>query len=623
MNQSSPPKPDAGGRTPTGDDSYQLAVRIAAVAGVFSLIVSALLLYDYSLRRAKDPHEAASFKALKLCLAQQSDNEELRDSVRTLDLELRREYFRQRALASRGAWLLLGGVLIFLTSAKWAATLRRRLPSPHPQATPQDLETQWTRIARWSVAALAVVLVGLALGLSLTSRSGLPEEAAELAALLESPSPGVPNGSNGSNGPEVRPATVPPPPAAEEIEKMWPRFRGPHGSGISASTNVPDSWDDASGKNILWKTPVPLPGMNSPVVWGDRVFLSGATKDLREVYCFDAKTGKIVWQREVPPSPQASQMREPEFTGYAAPTVATDGRFLFAVFVDGELAAFDPSGELLWRKSLGVPEHPYGHASSLTTHRDLVLVQMDRGTVKKPASKLYAFQAATGQKAWEVPRPVATSWTSPIVISHEGRDQLITAADPFVIAYNPADGAELWRVEGTTGESGPSPVFIAGTVYTGNAYCRLFAIRADGSGDVTKTHVAWEGEDGLPETASPLATEEYVFLLESGALTCYDAKDGTVLWEEYEAFNYASFWSSPSLVGRRLYLFGELDKEGEKDAEGTPLQFCKSWVVEPGREGCKVVAEGQLDEGCVTSPALQDGRIYIRGKKHLFCIGEK
>jgi outer membrane protein assembly factor BamB len=631
MNQTSLTKPGGDGQPAAADAGFLLAARIAAVAGVFSLIVCALLLYDYSLRRAKDPHEAALFKDLRLTVAQQPDNEQLKEAVRRLDLELRREYFRQRAFARLGGWLLLGGIAVFLIAAKSAATLRRKLPAPQPQTTFQDLETRWTRLARWSVAALAVVLMAVAVGLSFTARSSLPEEAEELAALLQ-PSP-----TAGQDSPQANPAPradqaptegghrpkVGTGPPEEEIRKMWPRFRGPHGSGVSTYSNVPDSWDELSGKNILWKQPVPLPGLNSPVVWADRVFLSGATRDRREVYCFDTRTGKIVWQQHLLPHPQAGRMREPKSTGYAAPTLSTDGHFVAAIFVDGQLAAFDLDGKPAWHKSLGIPENTYGHASSLATYRDLVLVQIDQGSKKQNKSKLYAFRAATGEKVWEVSRPVVTSWTSPIVISYGGRDQLITVADPWVIGYNPADGTELWRANCIKGESGPSPVFASGMVYAGNEYCQLSAIRADGSGDVTKTHIVWTGEDGLPDVCSPLATDQYLFLLAADTLTCYDAKQGTKLWEEYEAFNYARFTSSPSLVGSRVYLFGELDKEGQQDAEGNTVQFCKSWVLEPGREGCKVVGEGRLDEGCVTSPAFQDRRIYIRGNEHLFCIGEK
>ncbi len=624
MSQTTEPTSREDGRPTARGAAYQTAARTAAVAAVFSAIVCGFLLHDYSLRRAQDPHDAASYRMLKLAFAQQPDSQELKAQIRALDEQLRREYFQRRAFARVGGQLLLAGVAILLVATTWAVTLRRELPVPKAQAAPVDTETRWTRIARWGVTAVTIVLAGVGIGLLRgASRNDLPDDVLQVAALLK-PDPAPP-----SNPPQVSPqgapqvAPGPPLPSEDEFRKMWPSFRGPEGAGISAYTNVPDSWDDASGKNIRWKTPVPLPGLNSPVVWGDRVFLSGAIKGRREVYCFDAKTGKLAWQKPVPPHPQAGQMREPEFSGYAASTVATDGRFVFAIFVDGQLAAFDLQGQPLWQKSLGIPENNYGHASSLVTYRDLLLVQLDQGTKKKPKSKLYAFRGATGQKAWEVPRPVAVCWTSPIVISHGGRDQVVTYSDPWVIAYNPADGAELWKASCIMGESGPSPVFSAGIVYAGNTYCQLSAIRADGTGDVTKTHIVWSGEQGLPEVCSPLATSEYVFLLDSGTLTCYDAKDGTILWEEYEAFDYADFTSSPSLVGNRVYLFGDLEKEGETDEEKTPLLYCKSWIVEPSRQGCKIVAEGQLGESCVTSPAFQDGCIYIRGDTHLFCIAEK
>ena len=173
--------------------------------------------------------------------------------------------------------------------------------------------------------------------------------------------------------PKSQPHAAEPPPSDAEIAKAWPRFRGPGGLGISAYTNVPDAWDAASGKGIVWKTPVPLPGNNSPVVWGKRVFLSGADKHRREVYCFDADSGKLVWRQNVPGTPQ-STAKPPEVTddtGYAAPTTATDGRRVFAIFANGDLAAFDVSGKPAWAKSLGIPENSYGHASSLDHLQEL------------------------------------------------------------------------------------------------------------------------------------------------------------------------------------------------------------------------------------------------------------
>ncbi len=193
---------------------------------------------------------------------------------------------------------------------------------------------------------------------------------------------------------------------------------------------------------------------------------------------------------------------------------------------------------------------------------------------------------------------------------------IITAAAPWVIAYDPADGAEIWRAKCLSQDVGPSPTFADGVVYVANEFPQASAIRADGEGDVTETHVLWTAEDGLPDTCSPLATKEHLYLLASyGTFTCYDVKQGELLWEQ--DFD-ATFTSSPSLVGKRLYLFGEIE---EKDEKGEWVQKGKTWIVEPGPQQCEIVGEFPLGEGCVTSPAFQQGRIYIRGREHLFCIG--
>jgi outer membrane protein assembly factor BamB len=251
--------------------------------------------------------------------------------------------------------------------------------------------------------------------------------------------------------------------------------------------------------------------------------------------------------------------------------------------------------------------------------RDRLLIQFDQGDPKDGLSKLLALDGRTGQTVWSAPREkIANSWPTPLVINYQGRHQIITCADPWVIAYDATDGSEIWRVNCLRQDVGPSPAYAAGAVYAVNEYPQLTAIRPDGKGDVTETHVLWVGEDGLPDCPSPLAAEKRVFVLASyGYLTCYDAATGEMLWE-WEADD-ASFTSSPSMAGNRIYLFG---------LEG------KSWVFDLGEEGGKVdddgmltpeniVGTGQLGEDCVTSPAFQEGRIYIRGKEHLFALGEK
>jgi outer membrane protein assembly factor BamB len=592
--------------------AYQLATRVAAVAGIVAIVVCALLAYDYAQRLAKDPLDSPTYKTLLAALEQQPTNGTLKEQVRQLDLQLRQQYFRQRAFTDVGAGMLLIAVAVFLLSMRTALTLRRQMPSPAVLVGSQDREAAWTRIARWAVVILTVFMVVEAIALILSARTPLPADRRELAALLNSPQDVRPE-QNAALLPvkadTVQAAAHPgeTPPSDAEIAKAWPCFRGPGGLGISAYTSVPDTWNAAAGKNIVWKSPVPLPGNNSPVVWGKQVFLSGADKTRREVFCFDADGGKLLWRQAAPSTPQ-STAKPPEVTedtGYAAPTTTTDGRRVFAIFANGDLAAMDASGKPAWAKSLGMPKNSYGHASSLAMYKNLLLVQFDQGAAKDGLSKLLAFDSATGNRVWQVDRPVPNSWSTPIVVRIGDRDAIIASGDPWVIAYNAADGVEIWRAKCLKTDIGPSPCFADGRVFVANDNSLLSAIRGDGRGDVTATHVLWKGEEGMPDTCSPLATREFVFLLTStGTLTCYDAVKGGVLWTEEFEENCSA---SPSLVGNRLYIIA---RNG------------KGWIVEPGRDKCRRVAQCDLGEECVTSPAFQDGRIYLRGKDHLFCIGK-
>lgn len=604
---------------PTNDPSsrsahlgHRAAVRVALIAGVFAAAICALLLLDYSRRLSKDPLNSPQFQSLKAELAKQPRDEKLKEAIRTLDLELREAYFRQRRFAAAGAWLLLGCVVVSLVAMKWAVTLNRKLPMPQSQIAPADTDSQLAGIARWSVAGLALVFAGSAMALSMGFRSQLP--ASPEPAVAKAPkAPPSADGKTGAKPEAIAQAASPAPEpvasaTAGKARGVWPRFRGPEGTGVTTCKDLPTTWDATSGKGILWKTPVPLAGNNSPVVWNDRVFLTGATEDRREVYAFDADSGKLLWQGKVPGTPESTA--EPpevsEQTGFASSTAATDGQRVYAIFANGDVAAFDFAGKLAWARSLGVPKSAYGYATSLAMHENRLLVQIDQGSAKDKLSKLLALDSATGKTVWETPREVPNSWTTPIVIRTGDQAQLITCADPWVIAYDPAKGTEIWRAKCLRQDVGPSPTFAGGVLFVANEFPGITALKTDGRGDVTKTHVLWTAEDNLPDTCSPVATEEFLFTMASyGTLTCFDAKSGEMLWQE--DFENTNFSSSPSLAGNRLYLFSE---------EG------KTWLLEPNREGCKRIAEASLAEKTVASPAFQDTRIYIRGEKTLFCLGE-
>ena len=396
-------------------------------------------------------------------------------------------------------------------------------------------------------------------------------------------------------------------PSPEEYRGNWPRFRGFQGSGVCPKGDVPLTCDIKTGANIAWTVEVPAAGFSSPVVWGDRVFLSGGDEAKREVMCFDVQSGKLLWQSAVPKTAGSPDENPevPDQCGMAAATVATDGRRVYAMFSNGDLAAFNFDGTVAWAKFLGTPKNQYGHATSLLTWQDRVIVQFDQGEADDKLSKLLAFDGATGAVVWEKPRPVGASWATPIAFDAAGKSQLITLAVPWVISYSAKDGVELWRADCLDGEVTPSPIFAGGTLFIVSPSSKLQPIRPDGTGDVTKTHLGWIAEDGIPDVTSPVSNGELIFVLNSaGMLTCYDAKNGGKQWEHDfdEPCN-----ASPSIAGNRLVLITN---------KGTLI------AVEAARE-FKELARSPLGEKVFASPAFARDRMFVRGIKHLICIGAK
>jgi outer membrane protein assembly factor BamB len=350
--------------------------------------------------------------------------------------------------------------------------------------------------------------------------------------------------------------------------------------------------------------PVPRPGFSSPVVWDGRIYLTGADREVpAEVYCFDAGTGTLLWRHaatDIAASPQELP-DVTEDTGYAAPTPATDGERVCALFATGDLVCLAPDGERLWARNLGVPDNHYGHASSLLLDRGTLLVQYDHFG----GSRLLGIDPQTGETRFQTARPdVQISWASPLLARAEGRRTLVLAAAPLVAGYDPATGAELWRAEVLSGEVGPSPAYAAGRVFVANQYAQAAAIRLGGRGDVSETHVLWTGMDHLPDVASPVATAEHLFLATSaGILACLDAATGEVRWtHETEK----GFWASPILAGDRLYA---LDRGGRMHIALAAGTFTP-------------IATPSLAAETVCTPAFLEGRIYVRTTEELICIGD-
>jgi outer membrane protein assembly factor BamB len=597
---------------------YYTAVTAAVIGGVFFLIVLELMLFNYFQRTVAEPKRADKLEELKIQLRQPLNDSQLlsqieeldiksipdpnqakqlkllkaefpanpqdkqslskmrnlymqirQNNIRELDLQIRQIRIRRWDFSRKGSYLLLGGIVIFLIGIKSASAYKKKLPAPQKQPDKRDEQIRKAIYARWAVTVGLVILGSGAL--FLTTMPWIDLSTAD---------------------------------TMEEIKKNWPRFRGPGGLGISAYTNIPESWNGTTGEGIIWKSKVPLPGHNSPIVWEDRVFVTGADPNVREVYCFDALSGKLLWNR---PVNNASEDTEPidifEDAGFAASTAVTDGRRVYAIFATGDVGCFNFEGREIWTRNLGVPDNAYGYTSSLTTYRNLLLIQYDQGAADDDLSKLIALDTFTGRTVWETKRPVPNSWSSPIVIEFESQPQIITCGDPWVISYNPTNGTEIWRAKCIGGEVAPSTIYTAGLIIAIEPYTWMVAIRPNGRGDVTQTHIVWKSDQSTPDISCPVSNGEFIFLVTTeGLLISYNAADGKKLWEHELQKN---FLASPSLVGDRLYLLSE---------KGV------MYIIEAGTE-YKEFAKCELGERCYASPAFMDGRIYIRGDDNLYCIG--
>ncbi|NIP22359.1 MAG: PQQ-binding-like beta-propeller repeat protein [Phycisphaerae bacterium] len=615
-------------KTKVTNQWYNTAYVTAVIGGVFSLIVLQFMLFNYFQRTYAEPKRTEKWEALKVQLRQPLNDQQLishiqeldsksivdpnrakefdilktqirdniedeqllsrvrqlflqirQDEIRQLDLKIRKLRIRRWDFSQKGSYLLLGSVVVFLIGLKTTSAYKKKLPAPQPAPDKRKEQARKAILSRWAVTITTVTFGSTAL--FLVTRPWIDFSTADMLAT--------------------------PYPSMAEIKKNWPRFRGPGGLGISAYTNIPTNWNGKTGEGILWKSEIPLPGHNSPIVWEDRVFVTGADKNNREVYCFDALTGDLLWKRGVTGVQQDEPLELMEEGGpaYAAPTAVTDGRRVYAIFPTGDVACFNFEGRKVWTKNLGLPDSGYGYATSLEMYRNLLLIQYDQGGyAEDEMSRLIALDTFTGRSVWETKRPVPNSWSSPIVAEIGNQPQIITCADPWVIAYEP-NGTEIWRAKCLGGEIAPSPIYAAGKIFVVEPYATLVAIKPDGRGDVTKTHIDWSIEENTPDTSCPVGNENFVFLVTTeGMLTCYKTEDGSKVWEKDLLMN---FLASPSLVGDRLYLLSE---------EGVML------IAEISTE-YKEVAKCELGEHCLASPAFMDGRIYIRGFKNLYCIGDK
>ena len=403
----------------------------------------------------------------------------------------------------------------------------------------------------------------------------------------------------------------------------WPRFRGPGGQGHSSETQLPTHWSPT--ENVQWKTPIPGNGWSSPVVWGDRVVVTSTTDEDRscQVHCLDVETGKVVWSTEVfRQTPQRKEGRN----SYATPTPVLNDRGVFAVFGNGSIVGLDWAGTVKWVNDDVSFYSRHGLGASPIIVGELLIMPYD-GSKRVDAAgqwpnnspderigwqvpwnraRVMAVNIATGKVDWKVGRGMSRiAHVSPNVTEVDGQLQLLSAAGDVIMGTDPSDGRTLWRVysqgEGVT----PSFSFGDGLMFTASGFEKttLRTVRLGGSGDITKTHIAWENRKGVPSESSLLYISPYLYAVTSGGIaTCYEGETGEIVWQERIGGKHCT---SPVYADGKIYFLA---------SDGTSI------VLRPGRE-FNVLAKNKLDGRFQASMAVSNGKLFIRSDKELHCIG--
>ncbi len=553
---------------------FALTRGLILIALLVAVVVSTLVLANYFQRLKVDPLNSTALTQLNTELREQPRDDLLRQEVRTLHLMARKAYFNSLWQVRIGGILILISLGLFAISLKITNSVKRRLPDPTAYRIAPDFLT-FSRGVQNVILATGSVFFLTALVISLLTTSQIPADLEEgsLATLDE----------------------------AVDLSQQWPSFRGPGGIGHAVHTDVPTDWDGASGRNILWKTVVPREGFSSPIVISDRIFITGGDANIREVFCYKADNGELLWQQTVPnmlpPDSEFDFDYVDPGTGFAAPTMATDGKRVLAIFATGDLVCYTMEGDRAWGRNLGLLDNHYAHSSSLLVHEGLCLVQYD--SFNEP--RLIAVSIATGAIVWEAER-WTISWASPIIVDTGERTELILTDSKSLSSYDPVSGDYHWRVECLSGEVGPSPAYSQGTLFTANEYAKASAVEIHAPGSEPAVEIRWQMEDNLPNTSSPVARGEYLVMATSGGLvSMLNTATGEILWDKYLG---SGFYSSPIIVDENVYL---MDLKGQMQIFRLADSYERVNVCE-------------LGEASSCTPAFMPGRIYIRGETHLYCI---
>jgi len=556
---------------------------ISTGAGIFTLIVALTMLLSIIQLKTMDPLDNTAIVSIKEEFDKDPDNTVKAEQVRALDLMARKAYFSSRRQVETGSYLLLAGALIFVLCQRLIAGSEKSLPSiPGERQDQVSGKVRYTKYLAGTVALLTVA----AIISSFMLRNNLPDLSGKSTARAEK--------AAGKKEDRKKERAE----AADNFKPdptNYPFFRGQDGRGIAGGDGYPLEWNGESGSNIKWKIQVPKNGKSSPVIWGNKLIVTGADGNTCEVYCINKKTGEIEWSAPAsgipgePPVPPETDFE----TGIAAPTAATDGKSVCAIFANGNLVCLDMDGNRKWAKNIGTPANVYGYSCSVIIYEGSLIVQFD----SNEKVSMMAFDTGNGDLKWETMRRGRASWASPVIATFNGEPQVIINGNPEVTAFNAATGKELWTIEVLTGDVAPSLAVNSKMVYAVTDYARLAAIKP-GPGP----SIVWEDNMFTSDASSPVSTENYLFIATgTGDVACYDAMKGDTLWTKYFS---DQFYASPIVADEKVWL---LDRAGVMH------------IVNAGPE-YQLIAESPLGEPSDCTPAFSDKNIFIRGRNNIYCI---
>jgi outer membrane protein assembly factor BamB len=404
------------------------------------------------------------------------------------------------------------------------------------------------------------------------------------------------------------------------LAENWPAWRGPTGDGISNEKGIPTHWSET--ENIAWKATLPGEGHSSPIIWNQHVFVTAylSTNEERVLLCLDRQTGNTLWQRVVLKSPPESIHR---LNSRASGTPTTDGQLIYVTFmritgdevvapnVGGErmitagkaiVAAYDFDGNLVWKTEIGDFISAHGYNACPVLHEDLVIINGDHDG----DAYIVALDKHSGKQRWKTPRENRTrSYVTPIIREIDGRTQMILSGSLSVASYDPSNGKRHWVMDG------PTEQFVASMVYNGKYLFvtggypdhHILAIRPDGHGKISDSHIAWRTKRGASYVPSPILAGPYFLIVaDSGIASCFNANSGERHWMERLPSGHSA---SPVLADGNVYFVSN---------QGITT------VIRPGTE-FDVISKNEIGEPVSASPAISEGQIFIRGDQHLFCIG--